>query len=142
MPNLPIEAEAISPDSVVWKTQKEVSALPVHFGNMKSSLGDFFKISGKTAENPSDQLIVISGEVPKVKYIGAGMSTGQILVEGCVGMHVGAQMKGGELIITGNATDNLIHQAGRLGGCRVMLKPVEIEKFLQELIELAEDKCR
>lgn len=46
------------------------------------------------------------------------------------------------MIVTGNATDNLIRQAGRLGGCRVILKPVEIEKFLQELIELAEDKCR
>jgi two-component system chemotaxis response regulator CheY len=46
------------------------------------------------------------------------------------------------MIVTGNATDNLIHQAGRLGGCRVLLKPVGIEKFLQELIELAEDKCK
>lgn len=45
------------------------------------------------------------------------------------------------VIITGNATDNLIHQAGRLGGCRVMLKPVGVEQFLQELIELAEEKC-
>ena len=45
------------------------------------------------------------------------------------------------VIITGNATDNLIHQAGRLGGCRVMLKPVGLEQFLQEMLELAEEKC-
>jgi two-component system chemotaxis response regulator CheY len=45
------------------------------------------------------------------------------------------------VIITGNATDNLIQQAGRVGGCRVMLKPVGIEEFLQELTELAEEKC-
>lgn len=105
MPSLPIEAEVISPDSVVGRTQKAVSALPVHIGNMKYILGDFFKISGKITENPSDQLIVISGEVPNVKYIGADMTTGRILVEGCVGMHVGAKMKGGELIVTGDAGD-------------------------------------
>ncbi len=45
------------------------------------------------------------------------------------------------VIVTGNATDNLIHQAGRLGGCRVMLKPVGIEQFLREMLELAEEKC-
>jgi CheY-like chemotaxis protein len=45
------------------------------------------------------------------------------------------------VIITGNATDNLIRQAGRMGGCRVMHKPVGIEEFLQELAELADEKC-
>jgi len=45
------------------------------------------------------------------------------------------------VIITGNATDHLIRQAGRLGGCRVMHKPVGVEQFLRELIELAEEKC-
>jgi DNA-binding NarL/FixJ family response regulator len=44
------------------------------------------------------------------------------------------------VIVTGNATDNLIRQAGQLGGCRVMLKPVTIDQFLHELIELADEK--
>ncbi len=44
------------------------------------------------------------------------------------------------VIVTGNATENLIRQAGRLGGCRVMLKPVTIDQFLQELIDLAGEK--
>jgi len=44
------------------------------------------------------------------------------------------------VIVTGNATDNLILQAGQLGGCRVMLKPVTIDQFLRELIELADEK--
>ncbi len=44
------------------------------------------------------------------------------------------------VIVTGNATDNLIRQAGQLGGCRVMLKPVTIDEFLRELIELADEK--
>jgi DNA-binding NtrC family response regulator len=45
------------------------------------------------------------------------------------------------VIITGNATDNLIRQAGQIGGCRVMHKPVGIDQFLRELVELADEKC-
>lgn len=45
------------------------------------------------------------------------------------------------VIVTGNATDDLIRQAGNLGGCRVLHKPVSIEDFLDELIEVAEEKC-
>ena len=44
------------------------------------------------------------------------------------------------VIITGNATENLILQAGRLGGCRVIRKPVGIDEFLHELTELADEK--
>ncbi|MCK5126292.1 MAG: response regulator [candidate division Zixibacteria bacterium] len=45
------------------------------------------------------------------------------------------------IIVTGNATDSLIEQAGQMGGCRVLHKPVGIDEFVQELVEVAEDKC-
>lgn len=105
MPGIPVEAEIISPDAVAGKTLKDVRALTVYVGNTEWTLGDFFKVSGKTAEKTSEQLIVVDGEVPDVKYIGSGMTAGQILVEGCVGMHAGAQMEGGELVVTGSASD-------------------------------------
>ena len=105
MPGIPVEAETISPDAVAGKTLKEVRALTVHVGNTERTLGDFFRVSGKTAEKISEQLIVVDGEVPDVKYIGSGMTAGQVLVEGCVGMHAGAQMEGGELVVTGSASD-------------------------------------
>jgi len=44
------------------------------------------------------------------------------------------------VIITGNATDHLIREAGRLG-CRIMNKPVAIDEFMNELMELAREKC-
>ena len=105
MPGIPVEAEAITPDRVAGKTLKDVRTLPVYVGNEEKTLGDYFKVAGKTAEDPSEQLIVVDGEIPNVKYIGAGMTAGQVLVEGCVGMHAGAQMEGGELIVTGDAGD-------------------------------------
>ncbi|MGH8016037.1 MAG: response regulator [Candidatus Zixiibacteriota bacterium] len=36
-------------------------------------------------------------------------------------------------VITGNATDRLIHEAGVLGASRVMYKPLELDDFLAEL---------
>ena len=37
------------------------------------------------------------------------------------------------MIITGNATDKLIREAGVLGACRVLYKPVLLEDFVNEL---------
>ena len=37
------------------------------------------------------------------------------------------------MVITGNATEKLVHQAGVLGACRVMYKPVMLESFITEM---------
>jgi len=37
-------------------------------------------------------------------------------------------------IITGNATDRLVHEAGVLGASRVLYKPVVLDDFLSELV--------
>ncbi len=100
-----MEAEVITPDSVIGKTIKEVRSLPVYIGNTIQMLEDYFYVNGKTAEISSDQLISIQGECENVKYIGYGMTAGHIIVEGSVGMHVGAKMEGGKLIVTGSASN-------------------------------------
>jgi CheY-like chemotaxis protein len=37
------------------------------------------------------------------------------------------------MVITGNATEKLINEAGVMGACRVMYKPVQLEDFISEL---------
>ncbi len=37
------------------------------------------------------------------------------------------------MVITGNATEKLVNEAGVLGACRVMYKPVMLENFISEL---------
>lgn len=37
------------------------------------------------------------------------------------------------VVVTGNATDKLVNEAGVLGACRVMYKPVRLETFLNEV---------
>jgi two-component system chemotaxis response regulator CheY len=37
------------------------------------------------------------------------------------------------MVITGNATDRLVNEAGVLGACKVMYKPIRLEDFIAEL---------
>ena len=37
------------------------------------------------------------------------------------------------MVVTGNATDKLIHEAGIQGACSVLYKPVVLDHFIQEL---------
>jgi formylmethanofuran dehydrogenase subunit C len=104
-PSIPVEAETISPDSIAGKGLLEIEGLPLHVGNMTHSLGEYFEVEGEIAETAAEQRIIVEGFVPWVKYIGANMTGGCIVVEGDVGMHVGSQMAGGEIAIHGSASD-------------------------------------
>jgi two-component system response regulator MprA len=37
------------------------------------------------------------------------------------------------MVITGNATDKLVNQAGVMGACRVMYKPIQLNEFIAEI---------
>ncbi|MCW4049640.1 MAG: formylmethanofuran dehydrogenase subunit C [Candidatus Bathyarchaeota archaeon] len=102
---IPIEAEVISPDIIGGKTLPEVKALSVQYGNKVHSLSEFFDVGGRIAKTPDEQDIVVDGDASHVKYIGKGMTTGRIVVQGDAGMHTGSQMKGGSITVTGNIAD-------------------------------------
>lgn len=77
--------------------------LQVWEGNKRRNLNELFKIEYKTDGASEKTTIRISGDVSKVRRIGAKMSTGRIIIEGDVGMHLGEEMKGGVITVTGNA---------------------------------------
>lgn len=99
-PDVPLEADCISPDRLQSLSSSEVSAQTVFHGNRQVPLGEFFDCSGEF-----DGEIVIDGDCNKIKHIGSVMSFGKITVEGDVGVHTGAVMSGGEILINGNASD-------------------------------------
>lgn len=99
---IPLEAESITPDVFVERGQAEIEALPVAWGNETHRLGDFFRVEGERSDE-----IVIEGSIGRVKWVGAGMTRGRIIVHGDVGMHAGSYMRGGEILIDGNAEDFL-----------------------------------
>jgi formylmethanofuran dehydrogenase subunit C len=118
-PHVPLEAEALTPDTVAPLKNAEVRALPVVLGKRQCRVDDYFDVDG----DGSDELEIV-GDAGRVKWIGRGMTRGKITIRGDAGMHLGAYMKGGTIEVTGNASDwigaemrgGLIRIAGNAGG--------------------------
>lgn len=102
-PLTPVEAEVITPDTFAGKSLQEIANLPLWEGKIKRKLGDFFEVTGENSEKPEGLKIVIEGDASRIKYIGAKMTAGEIIVKGNVDMHTGDEMRGGRIVIEGNA---------------------------------------
>ncbi len=101
LPQVPLEAETISPGLLLGKSASEVEALPVFHGNNEMKLGDFFTVIPR----PGNDTVEVEGDLSKVKLLGNAMSSGRLIIHGNVGAHLGAGMTGGEIIVEGNAAD-------------------------------------
>ncbi len=99
-PEVPLEADCISPDRFQSLSSNDISQLTVFHGNRQQQLGDFFDCAGT-----DDGEIIIEGDLSNVKHVGAAMSRGRIHIEGNIGVHTGAAMSGGEILIDGDAGD-------------------------------------
>jgi formylmethanofuran dehydrogenase subunit C len=118
-PKLPLEAEAITPDSFRNLSQEEIQKLPVFMGRHQYQLRDFFDVEGEKSA-----CLELHGDLAKVKLIGHGMTGGSIVIHGNAGMHLGAAMSGGSIVVHGNTTDwlgaemsgGLIRIHGNAGG--------------------------
>nr|MDO8133758.1 formylmethanofuran dehydrogenase subunit C [Candidatus Njordarchaeum guaymaensis] len=102
---VPIEAEVVTPDSFAGKTTEQILNLSVARGNKQLKLKDVFDVKGVKLDKAGDLRIIIQGDIPTVKRIGEGMTAGEIIVRGSVGMHVGNNMRGGKIVVEGSAGD-------------------------------------
>jgi formylmethanofuran dehydrogenase subunit C len=100
-PSVPLEAEVLTPDRLHGLTAEEIQRLEVWHGNEPVDLGDFFTVAG----DPDGDEVRVEGDLSRVKFIGAGMTSGRVIVDGDAGMHAGEGMQGGELVIEGDAGD-------------------------------------
>jgi formylmethanofuran dehydrogenase subunit C len=96
----PVIAECINPDVFQGKSVPEIAALSIWEGNKKKKLGDLFKIEENTAETPN---ITINGDASEIRWVGYGMTSGEIVVNGNIGMHLGERMAGGKITVNGDA---------------------------------------
>jgi formylmethanofuran dehydrogenase subunit C len=96
-PTVPLETEGLTPDRLAGRSRGEIEALTVWHGNRRARLADFFAVSGDAGEE-----LRVEGDLRRVKFLGAGMTAGRLIVAGDAGMHTGAGMRGGELVVEGD----------------------------------------
>jgi formylmethanofuran dehydrogenase subunit C len=98
-----VNAQCVSPDIFASKTIEEIKMLKVWEGNKQCCLRELFEIEGENGKSSEEVSIHIVGDMGKVKRIGEGMTSGEVTIEGSVGMHLGEKMKGGNITVAGNA---------------------------------------
>ncbi len=111
-PALPVEAESLLPEKLTNKARGEIESLPLLVGNRMEKVGDHFQVEiHEGVDGPA--CLEITGDLTRFKRIGEAMTEGELLVNGNVGFHAGAEMSGGLLTITGNTGDYLgAHMTG------------------------------
>ncbi|HVP94985.1 MAG TPA: formylmethanofuran dehydrogenase subunit C [Methanoregulaceae archaeon] len=102
VPELYLECEHVNPDAFAGKTAAEIAALKGYQGKMTSTLGEYFDITGNAGPTAAETKIVINGDCSKMKYIGAKMTAGEVVVNSATDMYTGSWMTGGKLLVKGD----------------------------------------
>ena len=101
--NISVSGDAISPDVLFDKDAEAIEGILLWQGNSQVKLGELFGVVvNGISGSPADVKIIISGDVSRVKGIGQSMTAGEIIVNGSVDMHCGADMRGGKITVDGN----------------------------------------
>jgi formylmethanofuran dehydrogenase subunit C len=119
-PNVPLEAEVITPDHLAGLNEAQIADLPVMHGNQTVKIGGFFRVTLSPTRSINEEgVIVLEGDLSRVKRIGEGMTHGRITIKGNVGMHLGVGMSGGEILVEGDAGDWV---GAEMKGGRIIVK--------------------
>jgi formylmethanofuran dehydrogenase subunit C len=91
-------AAPLTPERLRGLNASAVAALRLRCGGETLAVGELFEVSGAG----SDQLVLV-GDLRRFDWIGARMSSGEMVVRGDVGAWAGGEMSGGVLRISGDA---------------------------------------
>ena len=98
-----VDVEGLTADRLSLLSAGEIAQLPVWHSGRRAPLGEFFDVEGGHAAD-----VLIQGSVAHVHGIAAGMSGGDMLIDGDAGDGVAADMRGGKVEVRGAAG----HEAG------------------------------
>lgn len=99
-----LEFDELIPDEIYGWEKADFDKYMVPVGNTRFPLTDYFDIEVEgEAEFPSEIKMIIDGDASRIKYIGAKMGAGEILVKGPADLHCGAEMSGGKITVEGDA---------------------------------------
>jgi formylmethanofuran dehydrogenase subunit C len=99
-PPFRLSLAGITPDGLAGLAAAELERRPLVQGNRRGVLGDWFRV--EAAGEAADRLVIVGGD-DRLDDVGAGMASGELVVEGDVGAGVGTAMIGGILRVTGSA---------------------------------------
>ncbi len=74
----------------------------VYLGKEELELEELFDVE---VFDDGEEKVILKGDFSKVKWIGRGMKGGEIVIEGNAGMHLGAFMEGGRIVVKGDCDD-------------------------------------
>ncbi|RXF74614.1 formylmethanofuran dehydrogenase subunit C [Hansschlegelia zhihuaiae] len=90
-----------------------LAKLKIGYGGRRAELGELFEVSGTV-----DGRLTIEGGGAELDRVGAGLSAGEIVVKGDVGVGVGLRASGGTIVVKGSAGD---FAASELSGGKVAI---------------------
>jgi formylmethanofuran dehydrogenase subunit C len=93
-------AAPLIPERLAGCSAAAIEALGLRCGGETVAIGDLFEVSGAGSD---DERLVLTGDLRRFDWVGAGMSSGAVAVRGDVGAWAGAEMSGGVLQIFGDA---------------------------------------
>jgi len=93
-------AAPLIPERLRGRGASAVEAIELRCGGETVAAGDLFEVSGAGTK---EEALVLAGDLRQFDWIGARMSSGEIVARGDVGSWAGAEMSGGVLRIEGDA---------------------------------------
>lgn len=112
-PTQRLDASGLTPDRLAGLTVEQIEALPLHLGNLESSVGALFEVHAGDAHD-----LHLEGETGRLDRIGARLRDGAITVHGDAGYDLAAGQRGGTIRVEGSAGDRAA--AGLSGGLLVI----------------------
>lgn len=97
-PHQRIDMSPLTPCRLLRLTLDDIAALELHAGNRRRRVAELFDISGCDARR-----LVIRNSRTGLDNIGAGMSEGELVVEGDCGNYLGQDLRGGLIEVRGNS---------------------------------------
>jgi len=93
-----VEAECLVPNALASLGARDIAHLPLWEGPNQMRVGDLFDVRGERSA-----VLRITGDLSLLDAVGAGMTDGELTVDGHVGRYVATRMTGGVVRIQGNA---------------------------------------
>jgi formylmethanofuran dehydrogenase subunit C len=97
----PVEVDGLTADRLATQSEAELARLPAWQGSREATLGDFFEIRGGRSAR-----VHVEGDVSAVTGLAAGMTAGELVIDGHAGPRVAAGMSGGLVDVRGNVGDD------------------------------------